>query len=154
MLQRAHLAAGLTATLTIAVFFGATVISELFGSYEAIASVKSLIVMPGLFILVPALAATGGSGFALARSRQGRLVDAKKRRMPFIAANGLLVLLPCAIVLDRWAGAGNFTAAFYLVQGVELLAGAANLILMALNIRDGLRLSGSVRRTRLSVDNP
>ena len=52
-------------------------------------AVKRLIVLPGLFILVPALAAAGGSGFALARDRRGALVQAKKRRMPFIALNGL-----------------------------------------------------------------
>jgi hypothetical protein len=122
--------------------FLSTVIVELFGSHEAVAIVKSLIVMPGLFILAPAIAATGGSGFALSKSRQGRFVDSKKKRMPFIAANGLLVLLPSAIFLDRWASAGSFDTAFYLVQGVELLAGAVNLTLMGLNIRDGIKMSG------------
>lgn len=137
-----HLVAGLLAALTIATFFLSSVAVELFGAHEAVATVKALIVMPGLFILVPAIAATGGSGFAIAKSRKGRLVDAKKRRMPFIAANGLLVLLPCAIVLDRWASAGAFDTTFYVVQGMELLAGAVNLTLMGMNIRDGIRLSG------------
>jgi hypothetical protein len=76
----------------------------------------------------------------------GRLVDAKKRRMPFIAANGQLVLLPCALVLDRWAGAGSFDVRFYAVQALELAAGAANLTLMSPNLRDGLRLAGRLRR--------
>jgi len=145
MPKKAHFIAGLLATLTIATFFLSTVIVELFGSHEAVAIVKSLIVMPGLFILVPAIAATGGSGFALSKSRQGRLVDSKKKRMPFIAANGLLVLLPSAIFLDRWASAGSFDTAFYLVQSVELLAGAVNLTLMGLNIRDGIKMSGRFR---------
>lgn len=137
-----HLVAGLLAALTIATFFLTSVAVELFGAHEAVATVKALIVMPGLFILVPAIAATGGSGFAIAKSRKGRLVDAKKRRMPFIAANGLLVLMPCAIVLDRWASAGAFDTTFYVVQGVELLAGAVNLTLMGMNIRDGISMSG------------
>lgn len=137
-----HLVAGVLAALTIATFVLSSIVVELFGSHEAVATVKALIVMPGLFILVPAIAATGGSGFAIAKSRKGRLVDAKKRRMPFIAANGLLVLLPCAIVLDRWASAGAFDTTFYMVQGMELLAGAVNLTLMGMNIRDGIRLSG------------
>ena len=145
MPKKAHFTAGLIATLTIATFFLSTVIVELFGSHEAVAIVKSLIVMPGLFILVPAIAATGGSGFALSKSRQGRLVDSKKTRMPFIAANGLLVLLPSAIFLDRWASSGSFDTAFYLVQSAELLAGAVNLTLMGLNIRDGIRMSGRFR---------
>lgn len=65
--------------------------------------------------------------------------------MPIIAANGILVLVPCAIVLAHWANAGAFDARFYLVQAIELLAGATNLALMGLNIRDGLRMSGRLR---------
>ncbi|HYA37749.1 MAG TPA: hypothetical protein VEI74_05705 [Candidatus Methylomirabilis sp.] len=145
MPKQAHFIAGLLATLTIATFFISTIIVELFGSHDAVASVKALIVMPGLFILVPAIAATGGSGFFLSMSRHGRLVENKKKRMPFIAANGLLVLIPCAIFLNRWATVGTFDNMFYLVQGVELLAGAVNLTLMGLNIRDGLKMSGRFR---------
>ncbi len=145
MPKQIHFIAGLSATLTIATFFVSTVIVELFGSHEAVAAVKALIVMPGLFVLVPAIAVTGGSGFFLSKSRQGRLVEIKKKRMPFIAANGLLVLIPCAICLNRWAAVGAFDTTFYLVQGIELLAGAANLALMGLNIRDGLRISGGFR---------
>jgi hypothetical protein len=146
MPKQVHFIAGLVATLTIATLFLSTVIVELFGAHESVATVKALIVMPGLFILVPAMAATGNSGFFLSKSRQGRLVEAKKRRMPFIAANGFLVLIPCAIFLNRWASAGVFDTTFYLVQVLELLAGAANLTLMGLNIRDGLRMSGRFRK--------
>lgn len=151
MPKQVHLAAGLLATLTIAAFFFSTLVVELFGSDDAVKALKALIVMPGLFILVPAIAATGGSGFFLARSRQGRLVAAKKKRMPLIAANGLLVLVPCAIVLNRWAAAGAFDAMFYTVQALELLAGAVNLTLMGLNIRDGLTMSGRLRRRTINA---
>jgi hypothetical protein len=145
MPNKAHLIAGLLATLMIATFFLSTVLVELFGSHEAVATVKRLIVLPGLFILVPAIAATGGSGFYLSKSRQGRLVEAKKKRMPVIAANGLLVLIPCAIYLNHWAAIGQFDTAFYAVQALELLAGAANLTLMGLNIRDGMEMRGRFR---------
>lgn len=145
MPKRIHGLFGTLAALTIASFFLSTLFVELFGSHETVAWLKGLIVMPGLFILVPAIAATGGSGLFLARSRSGRLVDAKKKRMPFIAANGLLVLVPCAIVLNRWAAAGQFDTAFYAVQALELLAGAINLFLMGLNIRDGMKMSGRLR---------
>ncbi|HSA62635.1 MAG TPA: hypothetical protein VLE03_10390 [Nitrospiraceae bacterium] len=145
MPRKAHLIAGLLATLMIATFFLSTLLVELFGSHDAVATVKRLIVLPGLFILVPAIAATGGSGFYLGKARHGRLVDAKKKRMPFIAANGLLVLIPCAIFLNRWAAAGEFDTAFYTVQALELLAGTANLTLMGLNIRDGMEMSGRFR---------
>ena len=147
MTQRIHFFAGLLATLTIASFFSATLFSELLASPGTVSNVKALIVMPGLFILIPAIVATGASGFLLSKSRQGRLIAAKKKRMPFIAANGLLILVPCAILLNQWAAAGTFDTTFYLVQGLELLAGATNLGLMGLNIRDGLRLSGRLRKS-------
>jgi hypothetical protein len=134
--------------LCIANFFIATLLTEMFGAPAAVAQLKSLIVMPGLWILIPAIAAAGGSGMYLARTRQGRRVDAKKQRMPFIAANGLL-LVPCALVLDRWAGAGAFDARFYAVQTLELVAGAINLMLMGLNVRDGLRMAGRLRTPAL-----
>lgn len=145
MPKKVHLIAGFVATLTIAIFFLSTVLVELFASHEAVATVKQLIVLPGLFILVPAIAATGGTGAYISKFRKGRLVDTKKKRMPFIAANGLLVLIPCAIMLNRWAAAGAFDATFYAVQALELFAGAANLALMSLNIRDGLKMSGRLR---------
>ncbi|OGB34535.1 MAG: hypothetical protein A3F78_01260 [Burkholderiales bacterium RIFCSPLOWO2_12_FULL_61_40] len=145
MPKRAHLIAGILAPLCIATFFISTLMVELFGSHEAVAQLKSLIVTPGLWILIPAMVAAGASGMFLGKSRRGRLVDAKKKRMPLIAANGLLVLVPCAIALNRWASAGGFDTTFYIVQSIELLAGATNLTLMGLNVRDGLRMAGRLR---------
>ncbi|WP_342595081.1 hypothetical protein AAGT95_21470 [Salinicola lusitanus] len=145
-----HRLAATLAILCIATFFSATVLVELFGTAASIATVKSLVVWPGLWVLVPAIALTGGSGFALAKSRSGKLVRRKKMRMPFIAINGILVLMPCAVFLDRWASAGAFDTAFYLVQGAELLAGATNLVLMGMNMRDGFKMSGRFRRSTLA----
>lgn len=142
MKQTIHRIGAITATLCIFTFFASTLIVELFGTKEAITTVKSLIVMPGLFILIPAIAATGATGFAMSTSKSGGLVGTKRKRMPYIGANGLLILLPAAIVLDQWAAMGSFDGRFYLVQVVELTAGAINLLLMGMNIRDGLRISG------------
>ncbi len=144
----AHRIGGILAPLCIATFFLSTVLTELFGSHEAVAQLKQLIVIPGLWILVPAMIVAGGSGMFMSRSRKGRLVDGKRKRMPFIAANGLLILVPCAIVLNRWASAGSFDTAFYVVQALELAAGATNLALMGLNVRDGLRMAGRLRPAR------
>ena len=88
MPKRAHLIAGILAPLCLVAFFLSTVLTELFGSHAAVAQLKASIVTPGLWIMIPAIAAAGGSGMFLGRSRSGRLVDAKKKRMPFIAANG------------------------------------------------------------------
>jgi hypothetical protein len=54
-LSRVHLAAALLATLTIALFWIATVVVEATGGPATVAAVKSLIVVPGLFVLVPAI---------------------------------------------------------------------------------------------------
>ena len=148
MPKKIHLMAGLLATLNIATFFICTLAVELFGTPESVATVKALIVMPGLLILVPAIAITGGSGMYLSKSRRGRLVESKKKRMPFIAANGLLVMIPCAIFLNRWAAAGTFDTTFYAVQTLELLVGAVNLSLMGMNVRDGFTMSGRLRASK------
>ena len=137
-----HKIASLLATLCIATFFTSTLIVELFGSEEMIALVKSLIVMPGVFILVPAMAVTGATGFALAKERKGRVVDAKKKRMPIIALIGMFILLPAAIYLNSWAAEGMFDTRFYILQTIELVAGAINLTLMIKSMKDGKKLVG------------
>lgn len=148
MVRRVHFLSGVVGTATIALFFTSTLVVEVFGTHDAVARLKALIVMPGLLILVPAMAAVGGSGFTLARGRRGKLTDGKRRRMPIIGANGLLVLVPCALTLSSWASAIRFDAAFYAVQALELGAGAVNLWLMARNMRDGLLMTGRLKPTR------
>lgn len=143
-LHRIHTAAGVLAFLTIAGFWLSTVATELSGSAPAVAAVKSAILW-GMLILIPALAATGASGFRLGGGMRLPKVAAKKRRMPFIAANGLLVLVPSAFFLAGKASAGAFDTGFYVVQAVELCAGLANLVLIGLNIRDGIAISARRR---------
>lgn len=145
MVKTIHPIAGGVALCTIACFWLSTAISELFLGAAAVTTVKTLIPW-GFFLLVPALAAAGGSGFRLGRGWRGPLVGAKRKRMPFIAANGVLILIPSALFLASRAEAGAFDTAFYLVQGVELLAGAANIALLGLNMRDGFRLTNRPRQ--------
>jgi len=71
----------------------------------------------------PALAAAGGSGFILAKGRRTGLIGTKIKRMPIIAANGILVLIPSALYLASKAKAGELDTAFYAVQALELAAG-------------------------------
>ncbi|WP_299923128.1 FAD-dependent oxidoreductase [uncultured Pelagimonas sp.] len=141
MKTRVHAIAGALCLLTILTFWTSTIISEVFGSYETIAMVKGMI-LKGMFILIPAMAIVGASGASLGKGRRDALVSAKMKRMPIIAANGLLILVPMAFLLEARASAGTFDGLFYLLQGVELVAGAVNLTLMGLNMRDGIRLSG------------
>ncbi|MFL4471804.1 hypothetical protein ACERZ8_18685 [Tateyamaria armeniaca] len=131
----------------ILTFWTSTVVSELFASHEKIAVVKALI-LKGMYILIPAMIVVGGSGMSMGRRRKDLLTRAKKQRMPIIALNGLLILLPAAWFLAGKAAAGDFDATFYAFQTVELMAGAANLTMMGLNMRDGFRMTGRLRRSR------
>ena len=140
-----HPVAGAVALLTITTFWLSTVLSELFASEAAVIAVKTAIPW-GFLLLIPALAAAGGSGFALAKGRRAGLVGAKAKRMPFIAANGILVLIPAALFLAYKASHAEFDSVFYAVQSLELVAGAVNITLLALNIRDGLRMKGRLIR--------
>jgi hypothetical protein len=140
-----HPMAGAVAILTIATFWLSTALSELFASEAIVAAVKTAIPW-GLLLLIPALMVAGGSGFALAKGRRAGVVSAKIKRMPLIAANGLLVLIPSALFLASKARAAEFDAAFYAVQALELIAGAANIALLGLNMRDGLKMKGRLRR--------
>lgn len=141
MKSKLHALAGAIALLCIGAFWTSSLVSELFFDERSVVHVKNGI-LRAMWLLIPAMAATGASGFALGKGRSGRLVDAKKRRMRLVAANGILILLPSAFALASMANAGRFDALFYAVQALELLAGAVNVVLIALNMRDGLRLGG------------
>lgn len=147
MKSKLHGFFGAVALLCIATFWTSTVGSELFLDQASVMAVKNA-VLTGMWVLIPAMAATGGSGFSLARTRRGRLADVKGRRMRVVAANGLLVLLPSAYLLASWANAGRFDGAFYALQGLELVAGAINITLLVLNMHDGLRLTGRLSAKR------
>ena len=120
-------------------------VSEVFDSTSAIVTVKTLIPW-GFLILIPALAIVGLSGARLSQKFRGPLVEKKKKRMPFVAANGVLILIPSALFLSYKAQAGALDASFYTIQGLELIAGATNLTLLALNMRDGWALTRRRRK--------
>lgn len=132
-----HKIFAIVAFATILSFWFSTLIVELFFNYEAITYVKSLIVFPGLFILIPSIIITGISGNIIAKkSKKKELIEKKKKRMPIIAILGAFILLPSAIYLDMLASQQIFDTKFYMIQVLELIAGATNSVLMFLNIRD------------------
>jgi hypothetical protein len=148
--RRVHPIAGGLALLTMLVFWTSTVAVELVGSTDDIAAVKHAI-MWGLLVLVPAIAATGGSGFVRAgRSKNARIL-AKKRRMQVVAPIGILVLVPCVLYLGATTSASGLGTYFHEVQAVELVAGAVNITLMSLNVRDGLRLTRRIGARRVNA---
>ncbi|GIH22865.1 hypothetical protein Aph01nite_11750 [Acrocarpospora phusangensis] len=145
-LKRIHLIAAIAGLSMIPTFWISTVTVELFGSDSMIASVKQAIPW-GFLILIPALITAGATGSSMSGATRAPRILAKKRRMRFIAGNGLLILVPCALYLAMLASRGDFGIHFYAVQSLELIAGAVNLTLMSINAREGLRLSG--RRSRV-----
>lgn len=146
-IPRLHAFAGILAFAIIAAFLVASAAVELRGTPQTVASVKTTVAW-ALTILVPALMAAGLTGFLMAGPQPRGRAATKLARMRVVAANGLLILVPSAIFLAVKAGAGEFDAVFAAVQGVEFLAGGANLVLMGLNIRDGLAMAGRLGRAR------
>ncbi|WP_068117570.1 hypothetical protein [Tropicimonas marinistellae] len=138
-IARLHAASGTLALTLIATFWLSTVVAEIIGNTAMVATVKAGILF-GFVLLVPALATAGATGTLLARGWKGPRVGAKRRRMAIAATNGLLVLIPSAMFLSSRATAGNLDAAFYVVQGLELVCGAINIILLGRNLRDGLSM--------------
>lgn len=139
MKRKLHALSGFVALLTIACFWTSTALVELFGTHAQIAQVK-IAILYGMALLIPAMATAGATGAALGKGWRLPEVAAKSGRMKLIAANGLLILLPSAVFLAIRANAGQFDTLFYVVQALELLAGATNITLLTLNLRAGLAL--------------
>ena len=154
LLRRIHPIAGALALALILAFWLSTAISELLLGHGAVLAVKTAILY-AMALLIPAMATVGATGFRLGGRSREPLVVAKRRRMPVIALNGLLVLVPCAVFLQARAAAGGFDALFYGVQALEFVAGALNITLLALSLRDGLKLAAGRRaRAGLSAARP
>jgi hypothetical protein len=145
MKRMVHAVAGTVAILLVATFLASTAYSELAMDGALIARTKRLILY-GVCLLIPAMAMTGGSGFSLAKGRVGGIVDSKGRRMRIIAVNGLIIMLPSAIWLHMLAAERSFGTVFFIVQTIEIAGGTLQLYLLGRNFRDGLKLSGRLRR--------
>lgn len=141
MLLTIHRIFALLSFFTIISFWCSTIIVELFFHPEGVSFIKSLIVYPGLFILVPALITTGITGNLLAKSSAKKnLIKRKKSRMPIIAIFGIFILIPCAIYLNYLASISLFDVRYYLIQGLEIIIGGTNIYLMGKNILDSFQI--------------
>ncbi|MFZ7234224.1 hypothetical protein ACLSZ5_05850 [Avibacterium avium] len=123
----------------IACFWFSSLLSELFASHDTVLLVKQSILY-AFCLFIPCMALTGISGAKLAGKSKNPLIVAKRRRMPLIALNGIVILIPCAVFLFIKARAGEFDGVFYSVQILELIAGGVNFCLMAKNARDARQL--------------
>jgi len=140
MSRKLHAAAGALALATISTFWISTILSELLGTPITIATVKTAVLW-GMILLIPAMATAGISGTGLGKGWRLPVVSQKARRMKVIALNGIVILLPSAVFLAMRAQAGQLDGVFYAVQVLELIAGATNITLLGMNMRDGLALA-------------
>jgi hypothetical protein len=148
-LRRLHAISGILAILIVSSFLAATLIAEFDGDPAFIATVKQAIAY-GLVVLVPTMAAIGLSGTRLAGTSKTPIIKRKRRHMSLIAANGLLILLPCALILAWLATTGEPDITFYLVQGIEIIAGSVNITLLILSARLGMSMRSRSKLPRTS----
>lgn len=139
-MKRIHKMAAVIAFLMIVSFFSSSLFADIFGDHEIIAQVKQTILY-SVGLLVIAMMTTGITANKLYGAKVQGALAVKQKRMKIAAANGVVILIPAAIFLARWSVAGQFDSLYWTVQGIELIAGATNAILLGLNIRDGIRLS-------------
>ncbi len=139
-----HAVASLLALLTVFTFFTSTVIIEITSSVEQIAGLKERIffALPLMLLTMPVV---GLSGKKLAGRSKSPIVNRKMKRMKLVAINGMLLIILATLlyVLSRDLQLGT---TFYLLQGLELLLGGVNISLMILSVRDGMLLSGRLKR--------
>jgi len=142
-----HITATIIAVITIASFFISSLAAENDGSKTAIREVKEVILfsLPVLLIAMPALGATGNM---LAGKFQNPVVVAKKRRMKFVFVNGL-TLISLACFLYYRSHYQTIDGIFLAAQLAEFALGLTNLVLIGLNIKSGLQLSGRLKRNGL-----
>lgn len=135
-----HLAATMVAVLTISTFFFSSLFAEIHGGEMWIRVVKKGIIyaLPLLLFAMPAMAITGNN---LAGNSKQSLIIMKQRRMKWIMLNGML-LTSLAVFLYYRSNFQTIDAAFFFAQVAELAFGMVNLILIGMNIKAGLRLSG------------
>jgi hypothetical protein len=146
-LVRTHLAAAVGALALITTFLVVTTVTELIGTAGDVHIVRQWIVF-GLPVLIGCLATAALSGSRLARNSRAAVIRRKQRRMQIVAAAGILVLVPCALILDDLTASASAGGVVTALEIAEILAGALNLTLLALNFRDGRRLTRPRKPTR------
>ncbi len=146
-LVRTHLSAAVGALALITTFLLSSVITELMGNAADVHRIRQWIVF-GLPLLVGCLAATALTGRRLARKSKASVLRRKQRRMQIVAAAGIVLLVPCAVLLSYLTASASARGVVSALEITELLAGALNLTLLVLNFRDGRGLTRRPRPAR------
>jgi hypothetical protein len=143
-IARTHLAGAVGAVAVISAFLVSASVTELAGDAGAVRMLRHVIVF-GLPLLIGCLVTAALTGRRLAGRSRAAVIRRKQRRMRLVAAAGVTVLIPCALMLNYLAGPRSLIAG---LEIAELLAGAANLSLLVLNFRDGRDLTRGRRSAR------
>jgi hypothetical protein len=139
-LVRTHLAAAAGSLALIATFLLSSAVTELIGDAGDIRVLRQWILL-GLPLLIGCLAAAALTGRRLARSSRAAVIRRKQRRVQIVAAAGIVMLVPCALILNYLAASASSRALASALEITELLAGGLNLTLLVLNFRDGRSLT-------------
>ena len=153
MRTRIHAVSGVLALTLLAASFLASVTVEVLQQLPAIVYVKRLI-MYGTALLIPVLGFSGITGLAVRGQRRERLMQTKQRRLLVSAGMSLLILAPCAVTLYGLAARGQLHGLFYALQGLEFAVEGLTLLLLSLNMRDGLRLTGRLKKRVKGAGTP
>lgn len=145
MKKNIHAIAGVIGFICILTFVTSTVYAVFLGDTATYAAIKGNI-FKWVFLLIAALLVAGGTGVNLLGKRQEVLALTKQKRGPIGFMTSLLILLPCAYFLSKWAAAGSIGTLLFVVQTLELLASGVVISMVGLNIRDGLALTGRIAK--------
>jgi hypothetical protein len=145
-IARIHIAATIVAAITIATFFSISLVAELSGEEAFRRKVKEGILysLPLMIVAMPILNISGNK---LASKSQNPTVLAKRKRMKIIVVNGLC-LISLACFLYYRSHYGVIDRLFHTAQILEFALGLTNLVLIVVNAKNGLELSGRLKKTQ------
>ncbi len=139
--RKLHRAMGVGALAMTALAWLATVAALIFGGEAALAGVKMFNLFNiGIQISFLLVVAITGRIMAINRMKEP-VIQRKWRRMGLAVAFSLVVLGPASVYLALWEKETMDSTHFAMVQAAELLAGAAVILLLWANLRDGLALA-------------
>ena len=138
-----HAIAGVLGFIMISAIVLTTAITAAMGDPATMTSVGKG-VFYSMFAMPVLLAAAGGTGVSMLGKRNEPLASKKQKRGPMAFMTSLLVLLPSSFFIQWRASDGLFDGIYYGVQGLEWVAGAFCFVMIGLNIRDGLALTGRI----------
>jgi small-conductance mechanosensitive channel len=116
-----------------------SLIVEIWYSHEEIAVIKESVFDVSPYFL-GLIVSTAFLGWQLGKTRNSEILKVKKKRMLWIFAATVLILLPIAYLLNGYAMQEQYDLLYFVLQSIEYVVDVIVLILMGLNIRDGGRL--------------